>query len=555
MKKQLWSWCGILVATGLLAACGDTTNDNQEPLELTIDSSQQVKGGADGKSDASAVATFVDLSFEGSLLASSSWRPEAQIESQLLYTIGHLNGDNSVGRLDKLSLSNIRTERQGDKVRISYNASLLVAWGSKTNIPSRYDLILPLDLTTSGIDAFAAKYGRDCVDWGASNITSGNMWYYYRPKTSRCRISQEESLRVTAQIAVSEVNTTGKYPEYHKIWEDNALKVVAIFGKDQNGSTSPSDAGISAYNSFVAAVRRELGSLELRTEPANLPSSPGTQHPDTTFLATLADGRTVQVVALLVDNVRETGPEFNARYNTLSRDADFITYNGHAGLGANIRALASKGNWQPNQYSVVFMNGCDTYAYIDNALFEARARVNPNDPEGTQHLDIITNAMPAYFRDMSRATTTFISAFIDRDNPLTYEAIFQKIPNVQVILVSGEHDNVFVPGYDPNAPAPIIEPWAGLKESGSVVKNQETFFATPILEPGDYIVEMTGTGDADLYVRIGDVPSVETFDCRPYRTSSQETCRVTINSPTDIAIMVRGWAASSSFELVARPVR
>jgi len=38
-----------------------------------------------------------------------------------------------------------------------------------------------------------------------------------------------------------------------------------------------------------------------------------------------------------------------------------------------------------------------------------------------------------------------------------------------------------------------------------------------------------GTGDADLYVRLGQAPSQQTYDCRPYQTGSNESC--TINNP------------------------
>ena len=39
-----------------------------------------------------------------------------------------------------------------------------------------------------------------------------------------------------------------------------------------------------------------------------------------------------------------------------------------------------------------------------------------------------------------------------------------------------------------------------------------------------------GTGDADLYVRIGSAPTTTSYNCRPYTTGNAETC--TINSPT-----------------------
>jgi PKD repeat protein len=38
-----------------------------------------------------------------------------------------------------------------------------------------------------------------------------------------------------------------------------------------------------------------------------------------------------------------------------------------------------------------------------------------------------------------------------------------------------------------------------------------------------------GTGDADLYVRIGSAPTTATYDCRPYLSGNSETC--TFNSP------------------------
>ena len=61
---------------------------------------------------------------------------------------------------------------------------------------------------------------------------------------------------------------------------------------------------------------------------------------------------------------------------------------------------------------------------------------------------------------------------------------------------------------------------------------------------------MTGTGDADLYVRRGSAPNTTTFDCRPYATGSSETCNVNLSAPGVIHVMVRGYANSSTFELV-----
>ena len=61
-----------------------------------------------------------------------------------------------------------------------------------------------------------------------------------------------------------------------------------------------------------------------------------------------------------------------------------------------------------------------------------------------------------------------------------------------------------------------------------------------------------GTGDADLYVRIGAEPTTTSYDCRPYKTGSNESCTVTLAQPSTINVMVRGYAASSTFDLVGK---
>ena len=51
----------------------------------------------------------LDFELDGELTSDSSWNPKPSIQDQFLYTIGHLNFDRSVGRLDRLVLTNIQT--------------------------------------------------------------------------------------------------------------------------------------------------------------------------------------------------------------------------------------------------------------------------------------------------------------------------------------------------------------------------------------------------------------------------------------------------------------
>ncbi len=508
---------------------------------------QGVKPDGDGKWDASAVALFVDFEFDATVFTSSSYNPEGKIEDQLLFTIGQLNGENSVSRLDKLEISNLTSERDGDLTRITYHAKMPVAWGDKENVPTSYTLKLPQNISYNGQKSFTDAYSKSCVEYGAHDVDTGSMWYYYRPSRSGCRLAAEDVFDIEATVSVSPINTTGKFPEYDKVWEDDTLRVVAVWGKYEDGATSGSDAGISAYNKFVRAIKSELAPYDLVTTPADLPRSPGVNAPEVVFDATLANGKKVEIVALLVDNVRTAPAEFNRRYADLSSNADLIIYSGHAGLGANIRALARKGTWVTGQYAIVFMNGCDTYAYVDSALADAHAAANADDPTGTKYLDIVTNAMPSFFRSMSGASMALIRGLMNESSPKTYEQMFRNVDRSQVILVSGEEDNTFTPGGDAEEPT---DSWSGLDESGTVARSKENHFETPALPAGTYVFELTGTKDADLYVRIGNAPTKSDFDCRPYKTSSNETCRVELTSPTKIHVMVRGWAQSSDWELV-----
>ncbi len=516
-----------------------------------VSSGTDLQGGTpvSGKADSSAEAVFLDFEFDASFLASGCWNPEGQIEDHLLFTIGHFNGEGGVGRIDRLSLTNVEAKSESGGCRISYHGRMPVAWPKSRPVPKTYVLNLPSDMTYAAKDAFAKKYTR-CLDPQAHDVTTGSYWYYYRPKASGCKLEDADVIRAEANVFPSAIQTTGKYPEFHQVWEDGRLEVVAIFGKYEDGATS-GDAGIDAYDRFSQQVKQVATKFDpaFSMEPANLPFKPGVANPSFSVTANLPGDRVLQIKAFLIDNVQQAPESFWDQYEALTPSADFIVYNGHAGLGANVRKLAAKGKWVTGQYAIVFMNGCDTYAYVDDALAQAHAAVNPNDPEGTLHLDLVANAMPSFFSSMSAATMAMVNGLLEWERPKTYEQIFENIDDSEVVLVTGEHDNVFVPGYSEDAPPITPVTWNGLDEKGSVKKGESVHFETPVLDAGRYEFVMTGSGDADLYARIGSAATEADYDCRPYADGSDETCEVTLGSPTAIHLMVSGYA-DATFELV-----
>ncbi|HPM20249.1 MAG TPA: pre-peptidase C-terminal domain-containing protein [Thermotogota bacterium] len=63
-----------------------------------------------------------------------------------------------------------------------------------------------------------------------------------------------------------------------------------------------------------------------------------------------------------------------------------------------------------------------------------------------------------------------------------------------------------------------------------------------------------GTGDADLYVRKGALPTTGTYDYRPYLNGNNETVTITNPTPGVFYIMIRAYSSYSGVRLLAKTV-
>ena len=77
------------------------------------------------------------LEFDGSLETTSSWNDKQTIQDQLLYTVGHLNHDKSVGRLDNLDddvLAEVNRTLQETSRHTGLTLTLALNYGSRAEI-------------------------------------------------------------------------------------------------------------------------------------------------------------------------------------------------------------------------------------------------------------------------------------------------------------------------------------------------------------------------------------------------------------------------------------
>lgn len=404
-------------------ACGDTS-----PTTLANDQAPVTSNDAQ----------MVDFSFTVEVLASKSAETRKAIVSQLFYMIGALTTEYGAnGQVGRVETTDVSETIEGSLKRISYTAKLPVAWPKSVRVPSTYPIVLPRDVTK--LDAFSVKYDGTC---GKSKYGPETFWHDFNPNQQGCHNDEADTVTTIARVTPSSNVTEGNYPEYAKVWEDGTLQAVAIFGYADKGGAN--DLGENAFNDFVTKTK-DL--IEGATSRENLKSA--SIFKDVTLAGTVkvqGSDRMVTVTALLIDALRESGPDFARRYEPLSESADLVIYNGHSALSLNTNALARMGKVAPKHYQLFFFNSCDTYAYLDTKLFERRRDVNgTDDPMGTRYLDVATNVLPSYFVNYASSSVAFLRALLRRDTPQSYNQIMSVLPSDQVVVVAGEEDNTFRP--------------------------------------------------------------------------------------------------------------
>ena len=414
----------LFVLTSSLAACTAPAVEDSEAANDAITSRD---------------AKILDFKFSAEVVAASGTEARKAIVSQLMYAQGVLTTSrNGNGRVGGVELTNITETVEGTKKRIKYTASLPVAFPKNLATPTSYALPLPVDATD--FDAFNAKYDGKC---GNNEYGLESFWHDWNPKAEGCTIADADVSRASASVAPHAKETKNKYPEYDQIWADDRLDVVAIFGIIT--SNTPSDYGYIEFNSFLDSSKSLLTGATVKDNAVSRSILK-----DTTLTGKVTIGgqqKTVNVDIILVQELQSVGADFDTRYDAISEKADMLMYNGHAGLGKNVNALARKGKVTRDKYQLVLLNGCQTFAYIDTTLNDRRIEANTasRDPQGTRFMDVVGNALPGYANNLASMSATLFSAVVKADQPKHYNELLETMPASHIVVVFGEDDNRFAP--------------------------------------------------------------------------------------------------------------
>ena len=371
--------------------------------------------------------------------------PQQTIKDQMLFTIGQLNGKTGVGRLDKLAITNVRSERQGDAHARPLPREAPRLDREERTLSRSYTLILPKRADYAGQEAFFTKYSATtCTDSYAHDNETGIYWYYYRPEQAGCTLAADDVVKAKATVRVSPENTQEHVPRVRQGLggqrPQRRLDLRQVRGRRHDGRRHRrlEPRSLREHDAPRAAER---GRHAPRTRPTARASPTRTSRIE----STLPNGKKVKLTSFLVDNVREGGAAFERRYNELSGDADVIVYNGHAGLGQNVRALAHMGTFKPGQVPDRLHERLrHVRLRRRHARRDARA-LEPDDPTGTKFMEILTNSMPPNWESLPNNTMSLIRDLSKTEAPVKYTDILSHFDQSGFVTVTGDEDNTFKP--------------------------------------------------------------------------------------------------------------
>ena len=380
----------------------------------------------------------LEFKFDSAVLTGADTTAKEAALSQLQYLTGVFTMDvRGNAQYGHAKITNVVEKAEGDGKRVTFRVAVPVIWPKDAAVPESYALALPLDTRT--LQDFNKKYDGKC---GKNEYGVETFWHDYNIKAKDCELADGDVTRSTATVGVHPLKSDAKYLEYDRVWSDDRLDVVGVFGIIS--SFNDSDGGVTEFNAMIAEAER--GMTDEKKDDIR-PTSTVLKATRVTGTKTINGKKgTISVTAILVNSVESAGSDFDDLYKPASEKADFIYYGGHSGLGKNIKSLADRSTVVAGKYQVVYLNGCQTFGYLGTSWNERKTAANGKgeDPAGTKDLDIFVTALPAY-DDGARSMLSIYKALEALDRPKTVNTILEDFSSRHLNVVFGEEDNVFKP--------------------------------------------------------------------------------------------------------------
>jgi hypothetical protein len=289
------------------------------------------------------------------------------------------------------------------------------------------------------------------------------FWWVFNPRKPGCSLVEGKDYDgIKAKVARIEVPQT-TYPEYARLVDSKGnitidlLMGIAGEAGDESLLNPLADSNYDENATNFRSLRSMLlsqGFSEKQWTPEDIVKFAGTTEGHRPFVTQLEKKlKKAKIVVRMFFGVTNVGHDGAGWFYQFLADSlqnnSVMIYSGHSSLGQGLnlgqieRYLGFGFHLVPNKdrYQIYYFNGCSSYGYYNQDYFARKA--TPQDPNGTQNLEVLTNGLSTYFYTMGPADLYFVRAIMawaDGKGSISYQALADKIDSGNLFGVNGDTD-------------------------------------------------------------------------------------------------------------------
>lgn len=414
----------IAIATLVIGACGfEAARSTDERMPAKGDAPAAAQEGRAGWSADDSYELAAQITSTIAREATGVWAGLATdvdlqhelVALQVKYTRNTLKARPLEYVLDQLAreVTIDSVSADGDVVTLTYTAEVdLVRKGDPQALPTLAELpatslsaVVPRDPVNVYRAGWQDRLGEACADdWGDYTLAEHKYYYYFAPDKAGCRERMEAlGIYQLADVEIVKVYPAGPvYPEYDRLAK---LRDPATGSVGFSAAIVP-DTGDDDPASRFDAHKRKLDALGLVSTPQE----------GGRYLRYEWPAPGVQLTIDLYDPTAISWPDtFTSQFHALLGKYQLVQYNGHSNYGAK-DLLADEAAFM-DDYQIVVMHSCSSYAYYAQQVFRAKASDDPLATEdqrrGWADADVLATGQSSYPSDSPKVMAVLLQGLVD----------------------------------------------------------------------------------------------------------------------------------------------
>ena len=404
------------------------------------------------------------LIFEGEVRIQHDFQPNKEmireaIHQQIHYLPGpmqypHDGGYATTGH--DFGLSNIRIRKINSESSIWYvqyhYQGLVLAPTPLASKKTIYLAVEPSKLYQATLDPKSEH--NPCTDEQLQS--EDDLWHFWSPERPGCKLKKDiDYIEVIAQVS-GIASRSLKRPEFERMMDSKGvIRVSMLFGlNDPVENANPVRSIDIAARNFQHYQNELLLAGFERTQHSDFQVRMNSYEESYEKTYSATPDRPVKKVEiqLFLGSSKNRSPRskrFSIRLKEAFEKSALVIYDGHSGLGRNLRLSAIRNehdiqiHFDSNRYQIFMLDSCNSYEYWKREYFATKA--SGRDPVGSKNLDLIVNGLQSQFMTGASRSGILLRAldrWISTGQFTSYaEIIDQFADSGSYPVVLGEEDN------------------------------------------------------------------------------------------------------------------